>query len=306
MKLSIVSTMYYSASYLPEFYSRVCAAAEKLTDDFEIVLVNDGSPDNALEVAISLYNEDPRVRIIDLSRNFGHHKAMMTGIEHARGDLVFLIDCDLEEAPELLGPFQEELQASGCDVVYGVQKARKGSILERLSGEIFYAVSNALSDVDMPRNLVTVRLMTARYTAALVKHKEYEVMLAGLWVITGFDQRSIGVEKGKKGSSTYTFARKVGHLVNAITSFSVKPLVWVFGLGMTIMLLSLGAAVILIARHFIFGAMLAGWASLMVMGCFFGGLNIWCIGIIGIYLSKVFLEVKRRPYTVIRTTYEHE
>ena len=102
MDLSIVTTLYCSAPYLEEFYARACTAAERVTRSFEIVFVNDGSPDNSLEIALSIYKRDPRVRVIDLSRNFGHHKAMMTGLAHARGDLVFLLDSDLEEEPELL------------------------------------------------------------------------------------------------------------------------------------------------------------------------------------------------------------
>ena len=105
MDLSIVTTLYASAPYLEEFYARTCVVAERVTSDFEIILVNDGSPDNSLEIALSLYRKDARVRIVDLSRNFGHHKAMMTGLIHARGDLVFLLDSDLEEAPEFLRRF---------------------------------------------------------------------------------------------------------------------------------------------------------------------------------------------------------
>src|SRR5256885_14440017 len=145
MKLSIVTTLYYSAPYLDEFYDRACAAAEKFTRDFEIILVNDGSPDNSLEVALSIYQKDHRVKVIDLSRNFGHHKAMMTGLAHASGELVFLIDCDLEEEPELLERFHRELIASGADVVYGVQQKRKGDLFERVSGTLFFKLFNALS-----------------------------------------------------------------------------------------------------------------------------------------------------------------
>src|SRR5919202_5161758 len=111
MDLSIVSTLYYSAPYLQEVYRRVSELAQQLSADYEIVLVNDGSPHPSLEVALELHRADPRVKVVDLSRNFGHHKAMMTGLAHARGELVFLIDCDLEEPPELLPRFHEVLQA---------------------------------------------------------------------------------------------------------------------------------------------------------------------------------------------------
>ena len=117
MELSIVTTLYCSARYLDEFYARCCAAAEKITPDFEIIFVNDDSPDDSLELAVALYRRDPRVIVIDLSRNFGHHKAMMTGLAHARGRLVFLIDCDLEVNPLVLGNFYTKFQNSRADVV---------------------------------------------------------------------------------------------------------------------------------------------------------------------------------------------
>src|SRR6266498_3016010 len=155
MTLSIVTTLYDSAPYLEQFYVRVCAAAEQITQDYEIILVNDGSPDNSLDIALSIYLRDKRVRVIDLSRNFGHHKAMMTGLAHARGDLVFLLDSDLEEEPELLNTFYEKLQQTGADVVFGVQEKRKGRLLERVSGLVFFKLFNLLSTHQMLPNLIT-------------------------------------------------------------------------------------------------------------------------------------------------------
>ncbi len=306
MDLSIVTTMYYSAPYLEEFYTRVCAAAEKITDNYEVIFVNDGSPDNALDIAISLYEREDRVRVIDLSRNFGHHKAIMTGLTYARGELVFLIDCDLEEEPELLGKFYDELKSSDADVVYGVQQKRKGGFFEGISGEIFYWLFNMLSNNPLPRNSITVRLMSQRYVASLVKHQERETIIAGLWVITGFKQVPIVVKKPYKGSTTYGFGRKVSNFVNAITSFSNKPLVFIFYLGCIIVLLSSIAALYLIVRRMFFGVFLTGWPSLIVSVWLLGGLTIFCLGVIGIYLSKIFMETKQRPYTIIKALYEHE
>ncbi|MGH9204016.1 MAG: glycosyltransferase, partial [Vicinamibacterales bacterium] len=122
VRLSIVTSMYESAPFLKEFHARCTAAARRLTESYEIIFVNDGSPDDSLRVAIDLHTSDRHVRVIDLSRNFGHHKALMTGLAHARGDLVFLIDCDLEEEPDWLQPFHEALETSGADVIYGVQE----------------------------------------------------------------------------------------------------------------------------------------------------------------------------------------
>src|SRR5262249_55790173 len=145
MRLSIITTLYHSAPYVEEFYRRVCREAEKLTPDYDITFVNDGSPDDSLTLARALFEKDTRVKIIDLSRNYGHHKAIMTGLAHTRGDLVFLIDCDLEEEPEVLGVFYDKMQATGADVVYGLPETRKGGFFERMSGSLFFWVYNLLS-----------------------------------------------------------------------------------------------------------------------------------------------------------------
>jgi putative glycosyltransferase len=304
MRLSIVSTLFRSAPHLEEFYQRARAAAASLTDDYEIVLVNDGSPDASLEIAVSLFRRDAHVRVLDLARNFGHHKAIMTGLGAATGDLVFLIDSDLDEAPELLAVFHEHLRRTGADVVYGVQARRRGGLIERISGWLFFKIFNGLSGWPVPANVMTVRLMTRRYVAALVEHRERETMIAGLWAITGFDQEALPIQKQSRRGSTYRLSHKVAILINSITSFSDKPLVLIFYLGSTIVILASAAAAYLVVRRIFFGVLLAGWPSLIVSVWLLGGLTLFSLGIIGIYLSKVFLETKKRPYTIIRQTYE--
>ena len=297
--------MYYSSPYIQEFYDRICAVAKKITEDYEIIFVNDGSPDDSLDIAVSLYEKDPKVRVIDLSRNFGHHKAMMTGLMHAKGEPVFLIDCDLEEEPELLEIFYAEHRKNDdVDVVYGVQKARKGGFVEKASGNIFFWMFNLFSSYPVPANLVTARLMSKRYVDSLVQHKDREVFMAGLWAITGFKQVPLMVTKHDKGNSSYNLRRKISLLVNSITSFSNKPLLFIFYLGSMILFISSMAALYLIIRKVFFGAILAGWPSLMVTIWLLGGLTIFCVGVIGIYLSRVFMETKERPYTIIRQIYE--
>jgi putative glycosyltransferase len=304
VRLSIVSTLYRSAAHLQEFHGRMTAAARRVTDDYEIVLVNDGSPDQSLSIALALYEHDEHLRVIDLSRNFGHHKAMMTGLAHARGDLVFLIDSDLEEEPELLTSFLEALQRSHADVIYGVQASRRGDLVERVSGWLFFTLFNWLSGSKIHPNLVTVRLMTRRYVSALVQHRERQTMIAGLWAITGFRQLPIVVRKHSRGASTYGFRHKLAILVNSVTSFSDKPLVFIFYLGLLIVALAFAAAAYLIVRRLFFGELLAGWPSLIVSVWLLGGLTLFCLGIIGIYLSKVFLETKQRPFTIVREIHE--
>ncbi len=304
MKLSIVTTMYYSASILEEFYTRASKTAKEMTDDYEIIFVNDGSPDNSLEIAVSLFAGDAHVRVIDLSRNFGHHKAIMTGLAHSKGDLIFLLDSDLEEDPEWLEPFVNALKKAEADVVYGVQQKRKGHWLERITGETFYSLFNLLSDISVPRNIVTARLMTRRYVANLVVHRDREVFLLGLWVLTGFKQVPLTVQKHSLGRTTYNLGRRISILINSITSFTNRPLILIFYLGTAISVIASIAAFSLVIRRLLFGIFLEGWLSLIVSLWLLGGLIIWCIGIIGIYLSKIFTETKDRPYTVIRQIYD--
>ena len=181
MELSIVTCLFYSAPYIEEFYKRISATAQKITDDYEIIFVNDGSPDNSLEIAISLFEQDPKVKVIDLSKNYQHHKAIMTGLEHASGSLVFGIDCDLEEEPELLSTFYEEIKKNpDADVIYGVQEARKGGVFERQSGRLFYSLFNMLSNDRITPNLTSASLSTKRYIQSLVRHKEREIFLPGI------------------------------------------------------------------------------------------------------------------------------
>jgi putative glycosyltransferase len=304
MRLSVVTTLFRSADSLREFHQRASAAAASV-GDYEIVYVNDGSPDASLQLALELFHGDPHVRLVDLARNFGHHKAMMTGLAHARGDLVFLIDSDLEEDPELLHVFADVLRESGADVVYGVQQRRRGDFVERWSGWLFFKIFNALSDHPIPENVLTVRLMTRRYVSALLAHRERETTIAGLWVITGFRQVARPVVKHAKSPTTYSLAHKIDVLVNAVTSFSHRPLILIFYLGLVIGGLASAAAVYLVIRRLFFGIALPGWPSLIVSVWMLGGLMLISIGIIGIYLSRVFIETKQRPYTIVGHVYEH-
>jgi len=304
MDLSIVTTLYRSEAHVRDFYIRACAAASQLTSAFEIIFVNDGSPDESLDRALELYREDSRVRIIDLSRNFGQHKAILTGLQHATGDHVFLLDSDLEEDPGWLGEFHRTMQATGADVVYGVQQRRKGGWFERVSGSLAYSLYDAFLQQSIPRNVVTTRLMTRRYVAELVRHRDREVFLAGLWAITGFDQVPLVVAKRlREGHSSYANRQRVSALVNALTSFSNRPLVYIFYMGCVLIALSTAAAMALVVQSLADGIGVPGYASLIVSVWFLGGLTIFSLGVIGIYLSKVFMETKDRPYTIIRAEY---
>lgn len=303
MKISVVTTLYKSASSIEQFVRRMGAEAKRLSEDYEIILVDDGSPDESLEIALRALAEDGRIKLIELSRNFGHHKAMMTGIERARGELVFLIDVDLEEPPELLGLFHEEMRRGAWDVVYGYQAERKGGFVERRLGGLGWWLIGLCLPIDLPRNHSTVRLMSAQYAAALAQHREHKTAMGGLWVLTGFKQKGLPFSKGSRGASSYTLFSRAAMLLDSITSFSELPLLAVFGLGSVILLLSGIAGLALVALR-LFGHVLGGWASIMTSIWFLGGLAIFSIGVVGLYVSRIFIETKHRPYTIVRRVHE--
>ena len=306
LRLSVVTSLYKSADFIDQFHRRVSDAAAKVTPDWELIMVNDGSPDDSLPIAIALHRRDPRARVVDLSRNFGHHKALMTGLAYARGDLVFVIDSDLEEDPAWLPVFYDAMTSSGAEAIYGVQRSRKGGWFERIGGALFYRVFNKLLTHPFPPNIVTARLMTRRYVDALVQHRDQEVSLAGLCTITGFEQRPLTVDKGTRGDTSYGLRRRISAFVTAITSFSNRPLLYIFQLGVGVILLSIVAGIVLMYQSMTGRIGVPGWASIMVSIWFLGGVMIFCVGVIGIYLAKVFTETKDRPYTIVRQIYGAE
>lgn len=303
--ISIVSTLYNSSKTLPVFADEALAAGTFLSDSVELILVDDGSPDDSNSIACRLADNDPRVQVVELSRNFGHHKAMMTGLSIAKGDLVFLIDSDLEEHPAVLREFHEKLKEGDFDVVYGFQERRKGGILERWSGAIFYLIINLLIPYRIPTNHLTVRLMKRDYVNALLEHREQQTIIGGLWVITGFKQVGIAVSKISKGSTSYCLRKRWRALIDSITCFSEVPLIAIFYLGILISLLAILVGSGLIAWKICVGSAIQGWVSVMLSVWFLGGLIIFCLGTIGIYVSKIFIETKNRPYTIIKKVHRH-
>ena len=304
MKLSIVATLYHSAPHIVEFYQRASAVAKQLVDDdYEIILVNDGSPDHSLALAVQLTESDSHVVVVDLSRNFGHHKAMMTGLAHTNGERIFLIDSDLEEEPEWAFGFTEQMDSVPSDVVYGVQKIRRGGWFERWSGACYYHIINFLSGMVLPANMVTARLMSRRYVNSLLLHKERESEIGGLWLITGYSQTPYVVIKHSTSETTYTFFRKISLVVNSVTSFSSFPLLLIFYIGA---LISLGSAfniLWIVVQWYFSSESLVGWTSIIASIWLLGGVIVLSVGVVGIYLSKIFEEVKGRPYTIVRKIY---
>jgi putative glycosyltransferase len=300
MKLSIVTTLYRSAKTIDEFYRRSVKAAEALGYDVEIIMVNDGSSDDSLERALRLQRDDPRVVVVDLSRNFGHHRAMMVGLSHARGDRVFLLDSDLEEEPEDLVRFHERFAAGECEVVYGVQEKRRGSLLQRLPGEAFFFLVQVLSDQPVPRNTVASRLMSRDYVLALLRHRDREFMMIHLMQLTGFRQVPLPVRKLSRASSSYSPRMRVEMAIRFLTTTSTRLLYLILYLGLSIFALSTTLIIYYIGRYLASGIGVSGFTSEIVSIWFFGGLITLILGILGIYIANILSETKRRPYAVVR------
>lgn len=301
-QISIVATMYRSKQFLPEFLA-LCqqALAELNCASFEIILVNDGSPDDSIAYATQAIAQLPQLVVVDLSRNFGHHAAMQAGLATSRGDHVFLIDCDLEVSPLVLVEFYSKLLSTGSDMVYGYQEARKGGWLEKYSGGLFYKGFNAMSDIRIPENMATERVMSRRFVKALLELGDKNLFLGGMLTWTGFQQLGMPVKKGlRSGPSSYTLMRRIGLMVNAVSSFSAKPLTILFNAGILITVFSLFFFVYLVARKIFFNDALIGFTSLMAMLSLSLGITTTGLGVIGIYLGKVFSQVQNRPNYIIK------
>ncbi|MET1414191.1 glycosyltransferase family 2 protein [Roseibium sp. HPY-6] len=305
--LSIVATMYKSEDFIPEFVRRIEASIADLgVSNYEIILVDDGCPGRSLEAAKQVQANGSKIRIVQLSRNFGHHKAIITGLSYARGERVFVIDVDLEEPPESLLDFWREMDTSEADIVYGVQPARKGWFIERFSGTLFYNILDLIAGVTIPHNALIAKLMTREFTASLVEHRDRSPFLGGLVVLTGYKQVAITVQKGNKGSTTYTLKRKVVQALNSVVNFSTVPLNIISVFGFFIFIFGLSFTVYLVTQRLLGISSLPGWTSVIASLYLVGGLIILMLGILGIYVAQLFDEVRHRPYTIVQKVLEHE
>ncbi len=302
MKLSVVTTVFQSKSFIEEFYSKIKAEAKKITSDYELIFVNDGSPDDSIDLLKNIVRRDEKVTILNLSRNYGHHHAIMAGLNYSKGDLVFLIDIDLEEDPHLLSEFYTEIASNeDLDVVFGVQKTRKGHFTKKYGGWFFYKVFNLLANVNPNPRGLTIRIMKRAYVDALVRFKEKHLFLAGIFELLGFNTKSLTVDKLNRSTTSYSFSKRFVLMVTALTSFSSFPLVISFYFGLLLSLISFFYGTYLVIKKMIYQDLLnMGWTSLMVSIWFLGGVILMSTGIIGIYLSKIFDEIKNRPNYIVK------
>lgn len=300
--LSIVTTAYRSAPTIKDFIFRAIAAASEWADRIEVIVVDDGSPDESAQIVRDLADQDERILLVQLSRNFGHHKALMAGLEHARGDMVFLVDSDLEEEPEVLGPMLAVLRRERVDVVYGVQRERRGGLVERVSGHLFYSVFSRLSEVELPRNVATMRLMTRRYVRSFLLFRDHNPVFVPLSILAGYRQAAYTFDKKKSSETTYSVRRRISLLILALTSFSSKPLLLIFWMSVLFSAVSFLFGLYVVVKAAI-GPVQDGWSSLMAAVAFFFSLNALMTGVLGLYIKLILDEVKDRPRTVVQEIY---
>jgi putative glycosyltransferase len=305
-RLSIVTTLYRSAPFVQEFFDRTIAAVSPFADEVEVVFVDDGSPDDSLELARGLIGSPGAdVKVVELSRNFGHFPAIMTGLDHATGDVMFLLDSDLEEAPELFAELLEPIVTAPADdpvdMVFGVARRREGGLVRRIGGGLFWWLIDALSRVPIPANAVMARVMTRRFVDSLLEHRERELFLTGVMTLTGYRQVAIPVDKPGKDTSTYSLLHRMSVALQAVTAFSDKPLTVIFFTGISLSVVSALAGAYIVFTALVLGVdYLSGWTSLLATMCFLSGLMLASLGVLGFYLGRVFVEVKGRPVIVKR------
>lgn len=309
MKLSVVTTLYKSKLFLDRFLDEIEKAIQLIQiEDYELIFVNDGCPEGSLDYLLSLKEEKhSKIKIIDLSRNFGHHYAIQAGLKESKGEFVFLIDNDLETPPNVLVNFYKTIKEDNTlDVVYGYQNSRKGGFIERTLGSIFWALINKLSETKIPHNILTERLMTQKYIKALLSLNDANLFLGGMMFWVGFNQKGLPIEKGQReGASTYSLKKRADLMLQAVTSFSGKPLVYLFYFGLTLSFFSFMLIIYLIVQKVLYvDEVQLGWTSLIAVNVLILGVIATFLGLIGIYLFKVFKQVQNRPNVIIRKTYE--
>lgn len=298
--ISIVATLYRSEQYIDDFIRRCSDAAQSLQESYELILVDDGSPDRSLEVARTVAERHPFLRVIELSRNFGHHAAMMCGLEHARGDLVFLLDSDLEEDPAWLNDFYRLMAQNEVDVVFGVQENRREQGMSRALARMFYRLRRIFLDERMPQDVTTARLMSRDYVDALLSHTETTSPILDLWVRTGFRQLAHPVVKPRTSPTTYSLRVRAKLFLDTFVVGSGRLLFAssIAGLAGVVAAAVSGAALLL--RWIAFDRPSPGWTSVMLTVLLIGGAILFTVSLIGLNLTKVAEEVRRRPRAIVR------
>lgn len=299
--ISVVIPVYKAESCLRELYSRLQTSLETITNNFEIVLVEDCGGDRSWEIIEKLAAQDSRVKGIQFSRNFGQHYAITAGLDHCRGDWVVVMDCDLQDPPEEI-PNLYTFAMQGYDVVLARRNNRKDPISKRLTSYVFFKIFNYLSDTKYDSQIGNFRIISRQVVESFCRMRERLRFFGGLVDWMGFPSVIVEVQHGHRftGKSTYSFHKRWKLASEIIVAYSDKPLRLSVKFGLAMALLALSYGFYIFVKALIFGIPVPGWSSLIVSIYFLGGVIIFNLGIIGIYLSKVFDEIKERPLYLIR------
>jgi dolichol-phosphate mannosyltransferase len=297
--VSVVAPVYNEEATIGEFYTRVAAALDGLP--FELVLVDDGSTDGSPIALERLAGNDPRVRVVYLSRNFGHQTALTAGLDHACGDAVVMLDADLQDPPELIRTMLDHWRA-GCDVVYAVREQRAGESRFKLAtARWFYTLFDKLAQVELQHNSGDFRLLDRRALDALLSMRERNRFLRGMTVWVGYTQAAVPYRRDARyaGETKYTLPKMLKFSLDAVSSFSHRPLQLATLLGFLISGLAFIAIPVVVALR-LSGSYLPGFGSVTILVLLLGGIELIAIGIIGEYVGRIYDEVKGRPLYLVR------
>jgi dolichol-phosphate mannosyltransferase len=299
-KISVVSPVYGCANSLPDLYSRLKDTLQQISEDFEIIFVNDSSPDNAWEVIKDLVRQDSRVKGINLARNFGQHKAITAGLDHAQGDWTVVMDCDLQDQPEEIIKLYNKAQ-EGYDAVFGQRIGRQDSRRKRWTSRAFIAVYDYLADSKTDPTIGNFSIISRKVVDAFKNLTEQHHPYTFFVIWLGFKRTYIEVDHAKReiGKSSYNFKRLIQLAIDNIVSQSNKPLRMSIKFGFVMAFLSALYALYLVLKYFATDEVVPGWTSVMVSIYFIGGLLFANLGIMGLYIGKTFDETKKRPLYII-------
>lgn len=298
VELSIVATLYRSAPHLVEFCRRSAEVAARVAPRWELILVDDGSPDESLSLALSLRGEIPQLRVMELARNYGHYRALLVGMRAARGERVFLVDCDLEEPPEILVDFWRELEEQPeIDAVVGVQDRRKGGWVERTTGSLFYRALRFTSGLALPRDTTVARLLRRPYVEALARHRELPWSFDVLSDVVGFRQATIPVSKASRPGTTYDLGRKLTIALPSLLAYSARPFWLIAGVGAGVLIATL---VCFSGLYAVAGSMDMWNAAVLFSVWIATGVLLGTLGLIGVLATLILAELRSRPVIVRR------
>lgn len=302
MELSIIAPLYNESENIDLLYNRVLSVAQKITNDFEIIFINDGSKDDTLIKVKQIAANDNHVKFIDFSRNFGHQIAVTAGLDKSLGNSVCIIDADLQDPPELILDMNEKMKL-GYDVVYAKRLKRKGeSWFKLLTAKLFYRILSNITSVEIPVDTGDFRIMSRKIVNVLKEMPEQNKFLRGQISWAGFNQTYIEYERQERnaGETGYPFKKMLRFAMDGITAFSDFPLRLVSIMGFVVSFISLILMLYALYSKWIKQDTVPGWSSLMVSILFLGGIQLISIGIIGEYLSRINSNTRNRPLYIIR------